>query len=44
MDFLNFMVALHDELHVDIPESDYPKLRTLDDCVSYLAARIALTN
>jgi acyl carrier protein len=39
MDFLNFLIAVDEELHVDIPEADYPKLRTLDDIVAYLAAK-----
>jgi acyl carrier protein len=39
MDMLNFVVALHDALGVDIPEADYPKLATLDACVEYLASR-----
>jgi acyl carrier protein len=38
MDLLNFVIALHAMLHVDIPEADYPKLATLDGCVDYLAA------
>jgi len=38
MDFLNFAIALHEELAVEIPEADYPKLATLDGCVEYLAA------
>lgn len=37
MDFLNFVTALHEKFHVDIPESDYPKLQTLDACVAYFA-------
>lgn len=40
MDFLNFVLALHDRLGVDIPEVDYPHLYTLDSAVTYLAARI----
>ena len=36
MDFLRFVVDLHDKLHVDIPERDYSKVRTLDACVAYL--------
>jgi acyl carrier protein len=40
MDFLRFVVALHDRLKVDIPERDYPKVRTLDGCVEYLAAKL----
>jgi len=39
MDWLNFLVALHARLGVDIPEADYRKLVTLDDLLAYLAAR-----
>ncbi len=39
MDWLVFLVGLHDRLHVDIPEADYGKLVTLADLVAYLAAR-----
>jgi acyl carrier protein len=39
MDVLNIMIALHDALHVDIPETDYPKLATLNGAVAYLAQR-----
>jgi acyl carrier protein len=38
MDFLNFVIALHERLGVDIPERDYPKLETLDTIVDYVAA------
>lgn len=38
MDFLNFVIALHEQLHVDIPEADYPKLSTLNGCVEYLSS------
>lgn len=38
MDLLNFVIGLHKELKVDIPEADYPKLATLDGCIDYLAA------
>ena len=40
MDFLNFVIALDAELGVPIPESDYPKLATLDGCVAYLSAAL----
>lgn len=40
MDFLNFVVALHTSLGVEIPESDYRQLRTLDGCLAYLGARV----
>jgi acyl carrier protein len=39
MDLLNFVVAVDDELGVSIPESDYPRLSTLDGFVSYLRER-----
>ena len=41
MDFLNFLIALDKQLHVEIPERDYGQLTTLDACVDYLAARQA---
>jgi acyl carrier protein len=37
MDFLNFVIALHERTGVDIPETDYHKLRTVDGVLSYLA-------
>lgn len=40
MDFLNFVLALHDRLHVDVPEGDYSRLATLDGAVAYLAGRL----
>jgi acyl carrier protein len=40
MDWLNFLVALHEQLRVDIPEADYAKLVTLDDLLSYLEKKI----
>lgn len=40
LDFLRFMVLLHKELNVDIPEVDYPKLATLKHCVEYLDLKI----
>ena len=38
MDFLNFVLALHHSLGVDIPEADYPKLATMDKARAYLDA------
>ena len=38
-DFLKVVIHLHELLGIDIPESDYRKLATLEDAVSYLAAR-----
>jgi acyl carrier protein len=39
MDFLGFVVALHEGLAIDVPETDYPQLFTLDGAVRYLASR-----
>ena len=39
MDWLNFLVALHEKIGVDIPESDYARLVTLDDLFAYLKQR-----
>jgi acyl carrier protein len=36
MDFLNFVAALHERTKIDIPETDYPKLFTLDGAIAYL--------
>lgn len=38
-DFLNLLSAIHDQLGVDVPESDYGRVRTLSQLVSYLSAR-----
>lgn len=38
MDFLNFVIALASSLGVEVPESDYRQLATLDGAVAYLAA------
>lgn len=37
MDWLNFLVALHERTGKEIPESDYKKLGTLSAIVDYLA-------
>lgn len=37
MDWLNFLVALHERVGKEIPESDYAKLGTLKAIVDYLA-------
>lgn len=39
IDFLNFVIGLHDRTGLEIPERDYPELATLDGCVGYLEAR-----
>jgi acyl carrier protein len=40
VDFLNFVIGLHKELNVDIPDADVAKLATLNGCVTYLSARL----
>lgn len=42
MDFINFVVALDDGTGVDVPESDYGRLNSLDACVDYLAERLGI--
>jgi acyl carrier protein len=39
MDLLNFVVAVDEEVGIDVPESDYQRFTTLDEFVDYLAAR-----
>ena len=36
MDWLNFLVRLHQRFEVDIPESHYASLRTVDDLTEYI--------
>lgn len=38
-DLLRLMVLLHETFGVDVPETDYQRLRTLDEAADYLAAR-----
>jgi len=38
VDFLNFVLTLEKRLGIKVPELDYPRLSTLNGCVSYLAA------
>jgi acyl carrier protein len=40
MDWLRFLVGLHEKLGVQIPETDYARLVTLRDLVAYLAGRL----
>jgi acyl carrier protein len=41
MDWVNFLIAVDEELGVETPEKDYAKLATLDLCVGYFASRFA---
>lgn len=36
LDFLHFVVGLHQHAGVEIPERDYPQLATFEGCVDYL--------
>lgn len=40
MDWLNFLIGLHQRLGVDIPEADYAQLVTLDNVLDYLQQRL----
>jgi acyl carrier protein len=41
-DFLNVIIALHERLGVEIPESDYEQLRTLAGMVKYLTEQVVV--
>ncbi len=43
MDFLNFVIALHAALGVNVPEADYPKVASLNAAVEYLATRLGVS-
>jgi len=38
IDFLNFVVGLHEETGLEIPEHDYPQLSSVEGCVAYLTS------
>ena len=42
MDFLNFVIALHEALKVEIPETDYAKLATLNGCVEHVSSLVGM--
>jgi acyl carrier protein len=44
IDFLRLMTALEQELQVEIPDLDFPKLSTLQGCINYLAEKLAETD
>jgi acyl carrier protein len=39
-DFLQIIIALHDALGVDIPETDYGQLTTFSGLLDYLSERV----
>jgi acyl carrier protein len=36
MDFLNFVIGVHERTGIEIPERDYPKLSSLNKAIGYL--------
>ena len=40
MDFYNMMVAISEELHIDIPEEEYGKLRSLKAIEDFLGSSV----
>jgi acyl carrier protein len=42
MDWLNYLISIHQSLEIEIPEADYGRLSTVDELVAYVdAARSA---
>lgn len=41
MDVLRFATALHDRFGVEVPESDYAQITSLDGCLTYLQRHAA---
>lgn len=39
MDFLNFMIAAHKQLGVNVPEADYGKVTSLGKFAAYIAGQ-----
>ena len=40
-DFLNFLIAIHENLTIEIPESDYDQVATLAGMIRYLTQRLS---
>jgi len=43
MDFLNFVVGIHERTGVDVPERDYRQMATLDGAVGFVSAALTRT-
>jgi acyl carrier protein len=43
VDFLNFVIGLHKALAIEIPDADLPKLKTLNNWVSYIDSKTGKT-
>jgi acyl carrier protein len=42
VDWLNFLVALHGRLRIEIPDADARKLTTLDKLIAYCAQKLGI--
>jgi acyl carrier protein len=42
MDWLNFLIGLHEGLKVEIPEADYAGLVTLNNVLDYLCIKLGM--
>ena len=40
MDFVNFLVAVAERLKVEVPETEYGSVSTLNRCLDYVAGRV----
>lgn len=40
MDFLNFVIAIHESLGVDVPEADYAQIASVEQAQRYLEGRL----
>jgi acyl carrier protein len=40
IDFMRFLIAIGETLHVDVPEADYPKVASLNRLLQYLGDRL----
>ena len=39
-DFLNFLIALNEQIGIEIPEADYGQLNTMEELIAYLTVRL----
>ena len=39
-DFLNFLIGLSEKLGIEVPESDYGKIRSLKEMLGYFSERL----
>ena len=43
MDYLNYVIALHDALKIDIPEAEQLRLSTINGAVAYISKKLLPT-